>query len=170
MNDKIYLKNITDSDFADVLKWYNMTDKFKFATGVDKPITMDTLVKRYIETIACGNEFFLGIYLRNEGIIIGILKGMLENEKGGIAWIKSLVIDPSYQRMGYGSSAVGLFLDFLEKNTKIRDVYLTVVEENTSGINFWRKQQFRELRRIKNCAAFNGGICSILIMHRFIIV
>lgn len=155
---------------VDVLKWYNMTDEFKFATGFDRPVTMGVLVKKYIEALASGNEFFLGIYLRNEGIIIGILKGMLENEKGGIAWIKSLIIDPSYQRMGYGSSAVNLFLDFLGKNTKIRDVYLAVAEENAVGINFWRKQQFGEIRRIQNCAAFNGSICGILIMHRLLVV
>ena len=166
MNDKVYLKSITDANIMDVFKWYNMTDIFKFATGMDRPTTIDALVKMHIEVLASSNEFFLGIYEQKKGTLIGLLKGMLKNEKDGIAWIKLIVVDPSYQRMGYGSSAVSLFLDYLGNGTKVRNVYLTVVEDNIGGIAFWRKQQFSELMRIEKCAAFNDKLHNILIMYR----
>lgn len=165
-NDKVKFRDIKLQDLPLILEWYNKVDDFKFATGIDSPITIENIRKKYAEVSISCNEFFVGIYLNNENIMIGILKGSLKyNEADGL-WISSIVIDTSYQNKGYGTSAINLLLNYLKIHNGLKNIYLAVVEENTFGRIFWKRQNFCELRKIENHLRLQNKDQNVIIMHK----
>ncbi len=164
-NNVVCFRDIKFKDLTKVLGWYNKVDEFKFATGIDFPIDLDTLKQKYSEVLISKNEFFVGIYSQNEEMI-GILKGSIKHEKENVMWISSIVIDPSFQNRGYGSQSVDLLLSHLKDRNSINEVYLAVIEENTQGKAFWIKQNFIELRRIQNHLKLQDKPQNIIIMYK----
>lgn len=167
-NDSVFFEDIKLEHLPLILKWYNKVEDFKFATGIDCPITIEALTKKYAEVAICSNEFFVGIYIKNEKRIIGILKGRLEYENKHSVWISSIVIDPRHQNKGYGSSAIDLLLTYLKSNNKVNTVYLAVIEENIQGRLFWKKHGFNELRRIENHLKLQNRAQNVIILQKSI--
>jgi ribosomal protein S18 acetylase RimI-like enzyme len=163
-NDIVYFKDIKPEHLPKILDWYNKVDDFKFATGIDKAITLDALIRKYAEVAICSEEFFAGIFLKEEEKMIGIIKGRLDHENKNSVWISSIVIDPAYQNKGYGKSAVNLLLRKLEQSCKIESAFLSVIEENTQGRRFWASQNFKEMRRIENHIKLQDKQQNIIIM------
>ncbi|MCX7710447.1 MAG: GNAT family N-acetyltransferase [Clostridia bacterium] len=167
-NDTVFFEDIKIEHLPLILKWYNKVDDFRFATGIDNPISLDVLTRKYAEVAICSNEFFVGVYLCKEKKMIGILKGRFEYENKQSAWISSIVIDPQHQKKGYGSAAVSLLISFLKEKSNIRNVYLAVIEENIQGRSFWNKHHFIELRRIENHLKLQNRQQNVLIMQKSI--
>lgn len=165
-NDKVSLKDIRPVHLPSILRWYNQVDDFKFATGIDKPITFEAFRHKYAEVAICSNEFFAGIYRKKDDMLIGILKGSVQSRKDAAIWISSIVIDPGFQNRGYGSSSIGLLLEFFKSCQGIRTVYLAVIEDNRQGIRFWVKHDFTRLRIIKNHFKLQDRACNVIIMQK----
>ena len=165
-NDVVFLRDIKSDNLPYILKWYNKVDDFKFATGIDVPISLETLTRKYAEVAICSNEFFVGVYTRKDNKMVGILKGMLKYKNRDAMWISSIAVDINHQKMGYGRAAVELLLKHLSVGNGIRSAYLAVVEENTQGRAFWNKLNFRELRRIENHLKLQDKQRNVIIMYR----
>jgi RimJ/RimL family protein N-acetyltransferase len=165
-NNVVYFRDIKLKDLTKVLTWYNKVDEFKFATGIDHPITFEVLKQKYAEVLISENEFFVGIYTCKEEEMIGILKGNLKLEAGNIMWISSIVIDPAFQNMGYGTETVNLLINYVKLNNKINEVYLAVIEDNLQGRTFWLKQDFQVLRKISNHIKLQDKSQNVIIMFK----
>ncbi|MCX7842664.1 MAG: GNAT family N-acetyltransferase [Clostridia bacterium] len=164
--EHVFFEDIKIEHLPIILKWYNSVDCFKFATGVDSPITLEKLTQKYAEVAICSNEFFVGIFLIRERKMIGILKGRLENKGAQTVWISSIVIDPFYQKRGFGSSSVNLLLDYLRSNYYVKFACLAVIEENIPGRAFWSKLGFTETRRIENHLKLKDKQQNVIIMNK----
>ena len=165
-NDNLYFRDIKPDHLPLILNWYNKVDNFKYATGIDSPISLGALHQKYAETAICKDEFFAGIYSLKEEKMIGILKGRLKYKGIDTVWISSIVIDNIYQQKGYGKSAIFLLLDYLKINNKIGGVYLAVIEENAQGREFWKKQSFQELRKMENYLKLQNRNQNVIIMYK----
>ena len=165
-DDVVCFEDIKLEHLPLILKWYNKVDDFKFATGIDHPIPLEKLTQKYAEVAICSNEFFVGIYTVKERIMIGILKGRLENKGKHNVWISSIVIDPEYQNRGYGSASINLLLSSLKSGSMVKSAYLAVIEENTQGRAFWTKHNFVEARRIENHLKLQDKQQNVIIMYR----
>lgn len=165
-NETVYFRDIKLQDLPLVLKWYNKVDDFKFATGIDTPLTLEMLTKKYAEVAICSNEFFVGIHDAAEQQMIGILKGRLEPKNKFSVWISSIAIDSMHQNKGLGTAAVNLLLEFLKTSHKIQYVYLAVIEENEQGRSFWIKLGFNELRKIENHLMLQNKPQNVILMHK----
>jgi len=165
-NDIVYFRDIKPEHLPMILKWYNKVDDFKFATGIDTPMTLEKLTGKYAEVAICVNEFFVGIYSKNESRMIGILKGRLEYKNKYAVWISSIVIDSNLQKKGYGTASVNLLLNVLKTNQNVQDAYLAVIEDNEQGRMFWNKLKFKELRRIENHLKLQNKPQNVIVMHK----
>ncbi len=165
-NETVYFRDIKIEHLPHILHWYNKVDDFKFATGIDEPMTLDCLKRKYAEVSISSNEFFVGIYARAEGKMVGILKGRLSYRERDSAWISSIAIDLVYQNKGFGSSSIQLLLDHLKFKCQIRDIYLAVIEENIRGVSFWNKHNFKAMRKIDNHIKLQNRFQNAIIMHR----
>ena len=118
-NNIVYFRDIKLRDLSKVLVWYNKVDEFKFATGIDFPITIEILKQKYAEVTISVNEFFVGIYTCKDEEMIGILKGNLKHESDNKMWISSIVVDPLYQNKGLGTHAINLLISYLKERKNI---------------------------------------------------
>lgn len=164
--DTVYFRDIKLEHLPQILNWYNKIDDFKFATGIDQPMTIDMLIQKYAEVAICANEFFVGVYSHIEKKMVGILKGRLEYENKYSVWISSIVIDSAYQNKGYGSLSIQILLKHLKYYNKIKEAYLAVIEVNEQGRRFWCKNCFNEVRRIQNHIKLQNKHQNVIIMHR----
>lgn len=161
----IRLKGITHTQLPEILNWYNNTEQFKYATGIDKPVSMDYLLRKYEEAAICGVEFFAGIY-GNHGKMIGLVKGRVGRKSVPAIWINSIIISPSDQRKGIGSLTVKLLIEGLNKSGEYKKVCVSVVEKNTAGLRFWIKNGFRCVRRIEKHITLDNIKHDVTIMSK----
>lgn len=164
-NDHVFFHDIRLEHLPFVLKWYNKVDDFKYATGIDSPITLEILTRKYAEVAICSSEFFTGIYNTGQHRMIGILKGRLQADDKASVWISSIAIDPEFQGMGYGSASINLLLGHM-RDRNMRNAYLAVVEENRQGILFWNKNGFRPMRIMDNHLLLQDKPRNVVIMHK----
>lgn len=165
-NNIIAVRDIKACDLPRILGWYNMVDEFKYATGLDRPITFEGLAERYRKILASPDEFFAGIYLSAGSEIIGMIKGKLKEPGMDAVWISSIAIDPAYRNRGFGKAAINLMLGSLRSEINVSNAYLAVAEENLPGIAFWKSVNFREINRINNHASLSGKKRNVIIMYR----
>jgi len=167
-NDCLYFKDIKPEDLPRILKWYNNADEYGFATGMGRNISLEMLSRKYAEAAICSDEFFVGIYIKKNDIMIGILKGRLGYKNRDAIWISSIVIDSSFQNMGYGSMSIDLLLSYMKTHNKIKNAYLVVVEDNLAGKRFWQKQKFQELRIVEKYLELQDKRKNVILMHKCI--
>jgi ribosomal protein S18 acetylase RimI-like enzyme len=145
-NDSIKVNDIKQFQFPDIVMLYNSSDKYKYATGHDIPVSMIEIKNKYLEVRNSEHEFMCTIFVKN--FFTGIIKGRINDEISEL-WISSLLIKTEFQRKGIGSETLKLFENHFKEKYKTRYVYLSVVEDNIAGINFWSKNSFDKMRIIK---------------------
>ena len=165
-NSEIYFKDIHFEQLPTILEWYNRVDEFKYATGIDKPITLEDLIRRYAEVSISSSEFFSAIYLRSQGRMIGILKGRIRFKNKLAVWISSIVIEPLFQNKGYGIKSIELLLGYLKANLNVHGAFLSVISENKKGRNFWDKLGFNEVRKMNNYSHLEGKSQDVFILYK----
>ena len=163
--EKLYFKDITYDDLPYLIKWYNNTDDYKYATGINHGIPFEYIVDSYKKCVACNNEFFAGIYLKNGCNMVGMLKGNLK--KGNkIVWISQFLIDKIYQCKGYGSQAIEGVLDYFSINAGVSNAFVAVAEDNAAGKCFWEKRGFQEFEKSRGYFKDTGEGLDIIVMHK----
>jgi len=165
-DDLILIKDIKPGDLYHVFRWYNLSDEFKFATGIETKVTFKTLSTMYMEIVEKKDEFFAGIYIERGSKIIGLLKGRFSLGKNNVLWLSVLIIDPAFQNMGYGSKCVNLLLKDLKIRMNINTVFVAVVEENVKGKAFWVKQGFLTAKKMVKSINQNTRPQRISIMRK----
>jgi RimJ/RimL family protein N-acetyltransferase len=98
--------------------------------------------------------FHLAVILRPEGELIG-------HASCDWGWDPhcpgvELVIDPEYQRLGYGGEVLELLLQYLFGNTAAHNVSIWIADWNQGGLAFAQRHGFREAGRMRR-AGFRGG-------------
>ncbi|HPD01059.1 MAG TPA: GNAT family N-acetyltransferase [Acetivibrio sp.] len=162
----LYLRDIGMDDLGHILKLFNDIDSFKFATGIYEPVTLNEIKRFFLRNLFSQKVFCSGIFSIGSGKIIGMLKGQLAYNYEDTAWINTMIIEPEVQRKGYGTEAVNLLIGYLKENSKVKKLYLSVLEENYMGKHFWEKQNFSEIMRIDKNSATGCKHRGISIMYR----
>ena len=165
-NERIAIRDILPGQLPCILQWYNRVEDFKFATGIEAPITLNTLDGKFAESAASDRDFLTGIHVIGEDRLIGLIKGRIQGKTRDSVWINSIVIDPEFQKRGYGSSAIKLLMCYLKLYSHISRVFLAVALENRGGRIFWEKNGFREMRRMRSGMRLNGRRQEVIIMCR----
>jgi len=127
--EKVIIKPIDVNSVNMVKLWYHQWDSYGYATGGKK--TDEAWSTRL-------NSFVSGIYTKNE-TIIGLITGELKRIKENVLWIRTFLIDAAWQRKQFGTYSFNLVCNHTAEYLNVKRVYLSVSEENTAGINFWRK-------------------------------
>ena len=164
--EKLYFKDINHKDLIHLTRWYNSSDDYKYATGMNQPVTLKYIFHSYEKAAASNHEFFAAIYLKNDRSMVGILRGNLRKGNKNIVWISQILIDKIYQRKGYGSQAIKGLLDYFSKNAKSRDAFAAVAEKNTAGRLFWEKMGFKEYQKRRGYFKDSGEGFDIIVMHK----
>ena len=162
-NNIVALKDIEHSHLESILNWYNMSEDFKFATGMEGPVCLEILENTYQQTTDCEYGFFLGIHSFYEGKLVGFVKGKLA---GNTLWINMMAVGLEFQGKGYGSISLDLLLKQMISGHNIRNAYLAVVEKNVKGRGFWQRNGFSDIRQVDDKVILNGKKYNVIIMKK----
>lgn len=162
----VYLKDISYDDLEKILKWYSGVEHFRYATGKDVPVEINELASIYKESVESDSEFFTGIFKKDSNQMIGILKGKLEAVHKNKVWIRTIAIDPNYQRKGFGRESIRLSLSYLKARGSALEAYLAVAEENIKGRHFWEALGFDFYKKMFSCVKIADKQCEVIIMRK----
>lgn len=162
----IIIRDIARPQINKMMEWFNGSNigKYKYAMGIDKPVTVGDLYEKYLEVLINAHEFFLGITM--DGELIGFIKGRADYKNDGEIWIMSLLIDSSYQNRGIGTRVLGLILKEFQEKFGIRKFYSCLVNDNVAGKAFWERNKFYECRSTKDYFTIDNKNYDLIIMYR----
>lgn len=166
--DDLIFKDITKEDLGDVLDLYNQNEQSIYATGIDRRMSLEDINEKYLEVLVNSHEFFTGIFLKEDAVVqmIGVIKGRIDYENSEEAWISSILIGNSYQRLGMGTKAVAALTDMLNKNYDVKRFYIGIISGNDIGKIFWQKLGFRYFRTIEQYIKINSVAVDFIIMEK----
>jgi RimJ/RimL family protein N-acetyltransferase len=162
-DEKLSFVNICKDDLTEVLNWYNSIQDYMYGTGIDKPITSKEIKDRFIETAISTHDFFAWI-ASSEYIRVGIIKGSVKSQDNEAIWINSLLIRSEYRRKGYGRNAVNKLIDYIERFHNIKRAFVSVVEDNKGGLDFWSKLGFKKTKHLDKHVTLAGVQRDVIIM------
>lgn len=164
-HELIYIDCIDKAKIQKVLEWYN-NKEYAFATGIDKSISISELHTKLAEVLVCENEFFLGIYFKCDGELIGLIRGGVNTRFKNALWINSIIIDKEYQNRGFGSIVVNIINSYFRNTHKVLGTYVSVIEDNQKALGFWIKNGFYEVRKMKKKLILNSLKHNVIIMFK----
>ena len=161
----IRIRDLEEKDLEYIYKWYNMTEEFRFATGYNEPVRFEELKNMYTKAILQENVFFAGIHNEND-IMIGMINGRIIAGNKSRIWLNIFAIDPAHRRKGYGSIAFNMLVEHFASDKNISEIFLAVERQNNQGKQFWEKQDFEEIKKVKHTRMLMGLCDDITIMRR----
>jgi|GEM_PF-309832 len=165
----LIIQNIKKSDLLKLTQWYNEPEHYKYATGIDRIITMDELTQQYDEAANCPHDFLAGLFVKQESDMIGFIKGSLKSGRNHVLWLHSLIIESAYQRQGYGTIFLEMVLNYFKQLYQIHQVFVSVLIDNSAGIKFWSKNGFSGIMQMEsNVKLTNTSGKIILMMRQFV--
>ena len=162
-NNIVALKDIRQEQLGSILNWYNMTEDFRFATGMEGPVCLETLEYKFLQTASSDIEFFLGIHSLFEDKLVGIITGKIA---GSIVWINIMAVGREFQGKGYGSISVELLLKHMTTAKSVRDAYLAVADKNVKGRGFWLRNGFNDAKQVCDKVTLNRKKYNVIIMQK----
>ncbi|WHH60439.1 GNAT family N-acetyltransferase [Petroclostridium sp. X23] len=165
-SEDVIIKDIKRRELERILGWYNYTEAYKYATGIDCPIGMRDIVEKYLEVVYNNSEFFVGIHLKDHNSMIGLIKGRLKSEEATAIWLNSILIDTEYQQLGYGRKSLEMLSLYFKSRYNINRVYISVIEKNRKGVDFWIRNNFQLVRKIMNHIVIDGKGQDVILMKK----
>lgn len=188
-NDSVLIRPFDKSAMTDAARLFSSGSDIRYATGLDKSVTVPELEFLFDNIDNDENSFTAGIYIKtpdgeadhcinasngsgsqsidapngsggrsinapNESDcrsksslqFAGMCSGILSRNT---IWIKQLSILPEYRRKGIGSSAAVLVMEYLKSSHGASEAFISVLEENTAGLEFWNGLGFFEITRFR---------------------
>ncbi len=141
--------------------------EMRYATGADFIVTARDKAIGIVQPPAKDNEFVSGIYLSgaaaSQNKFAGIISGTI---MGKTLWIRQLAVHPGCRRQGLGTRSAGLVLQYAGERYRAELAYLTVVEENAAGLEFWSKLGFTRTKRLSKVLSGDDKPYWIVIMQK----
>lgn len=138
------IRNIESSELDKVLLCINENEENYLSLGMKKQLTIDDLRQRYLETLTNSLEYFCGIFY--EDMIIGIIKGRIENKDLKELWIMSYLIIRKFRGKGIGADIIKYFEDYFSYYYSVDKYCVLVIEDDISDHNFWTNNKYKLTR------------------------
>lgn len=164
--DRLLISPVTRGDLIRIWLWYSDVEKYRLATGLNRPITFKEMKDRYIEARCSRWEFFFKVVEKKRDAILGVVKGRVHYLLKDEAWISSILIDEAYQGAGVGRTVVSMLEEYFSREWLIRKLYTGVVASNIDGLNFWRSAGFSEVRKTRYQIMLNDRPEDVIIMAK----
>jgi predicted acetyltransferase len=150
-----------DSEFIGLL--YKDFHLYSYALGSKKESFIKTIYK-YLKRENL-QDYFSCIVFNDKKV--GFLKiNVIENTN--VLWIRSFLILEGWQNEGIGTKALKTLEDFYSKKLNIKHVYVSVLYKNKKGIEFWVKNNYKEIKKIEKEVEINSILEEIIVMRKTI--
>jgi RimJ/RimL family protein N-acetyltransferase len=168
--ENLSFEDVTQESLEDLLKLYNQNEINIYATGIDRPMSLQDIKQKYLEVLVNSHEFFACIFIRDphstERKMIGVVKGRIDYDNNEEAWISSILIDSSFQNNGIGTKVVRATIKMLRDTYDIKTVLIGILSGNGIGRGFWNKMGFNYIRTIEQYIKLNNKNEDFIIMKK----
>ena len=104
--------------------------------------------RRFLEYYMTDSESFIKVC--KEDKIVAVFKGRVELEKKNRLFIWLFVVDKSLRNKGVGTKIIETIMNYFIKTYNIETIEAGVIENNTSGIDFWNSMKFTVQRTVED--------------------
>jgi [ribosomal protein S5]-alanine N-acetyltransferase len=105
---RLFIRKFLPSDAVDLFEYLSLPETYRFEPG--EPITLDEA--RELVTERNEGSSFLAIVLKQNNKLIGHLFFEQKEPSECRTWELGYIMNPSYQRLGYGSEAAAALVDY----------------------------------------------------------
>ena len=135
----INFRDITQKDHKLLEKWYGLTQYFGYATGFKD----FSEILRIISQPDRPDRIIRLIGTEKNGRTIGFIYAEVKSrEPKPILWIYILIIDPAFQKKGFGTKTVNKLLNSVKGQYGSLTCIAAVSDKNRKGLSFWQKAGF----------------------------
>ncbi|MEG0371259.1 MAG: GNAT family N-acetyltransferase [Clostridium sp.] len=156
----IIVRDISYEELPEIHSLLNESDETKLLLGKKESFQFEEVRERFLESLSSVLDFFLGIYFRGE--IIGIIKGRFENKSSTEIWILTFLLGESYRKKGIGSCTLDGVEKWFSEYYSIGKFCVLAYEDNNKAMKFWKKNNYRLLRKTNIKHPSEKGIVVIL--------
>ena len=144
-NEEYEFSSIVESDLDILSEWIKINnDTDNTCYSLDEQI----FYRRFLEYYMTDSESFIKVCKDNK--IVAVFKGRLELESRNRLFIWLFLVDKSLRNKGVGTKIIETIMNYFIKTYKIETLEAGVVENNTSGIDFWNSMKFTVQRTVEN--------------------
>lgn len=168
--ENLSFKDVNQESLEDLLKLYNQNEINIYATGIDRPMSLEDIKQKYMEVLVNCHEFFACIFVcdpyDSKKKMIGVIKGRIDYDNSEEAWISSILIDSNFQNSGIGTKVVRAIMKMLKDTYDIKTVLIGILSGNGIGRGFWSKMGFNYIRTIEQYIKLNNKNEDFIIMKK----
>lgn len=167
--DSIYLRPILKSDLANLNKWKNDENTYKYLGGGFNPVSIDQQEKWLDSLIEITNQNKRYIICqKKDDRAIGVIGLYGINWIHRVAEIGLYIGEPGEKGKGYAQEAYNLLEDYTRNYLNLRKLKLNAVEVNDKATKLWTRLGYKTVGTLKQERFINGRYCNLLIMEKFI--
>ncbi len=166
-DDRIVLRAWAQDDLDALGKLRNDLTLQEMLMSQPRPNSADRVRDWLTEKSGRDDGVFFVIAERDSNRVLGYVQVVKMNTLHGTGEL-GLCIGPDLQGNGYGSSAMALLEDYLQRVFGLRKLLLQVLADNEVAVNFYRKLGFDEVGRLQDHFLNNGEYRDVVIMEKFL--
>lgn len=166
-DDRIVLRAWVQNDLDALAKLRNDLTLQEMLMSQPRPNSADRVQDWLSEKSGRDDGVFFVIAERDSDRVLGYIQVVNMNTMHGTGEL-GLCIGSDFQGSGYGSSAMVLLEDYLQRVFSLRKLLLQVLADNEVAVNFYRKLGFDEVGRMQDHFLNNGEYRDVVIMEKFL--
>lgn len=153
---RVAIRHLGRHDLKKIKEWFRNPELVSLAFGVrDTPDALQKIADDYYKEIFWWQRNALAIDTV-DGETIGFLKFTIREDHESHAKVGILIGEPQYWAHGYGTEAMGLFLEYLFNTRHVDRVELDTADFNSRAQRSFEKCGFKRLGRFTE-VSYNDG-------------
>lgn len=165
-DDRIVLRAWAQPDLVALGKLRNDLTLQEMLMSQPRPNSADRVQDWLAEKSGRDDGVFFVIAELDSDRVLGYAQVVNMNTMHGTGEL-GICIGPDRQGSGYGSAAMALLEDYLQRVFSLRKLLLHVFADNHGAVEFYLKLGFDEVGRMKDHFLNNGEYRDVIIMEKF---
>lgn len=143
--ENLTIKNLPLDDVPNLQKLFEESkDYSKLIEGrLPRPNDAQDLLLALPDGKSLKDKFVLGVY--EEDILVGVIDLVKDYPEQNMWFIGLLLLSPQYRNKGFGSKIYCKLREELITLENAKAIRISVAEQNSNALNFWRKLGFKEI-------------------------
>jgi len=166
-DDRIVLRAWAQDDLDALGKLRNDLPLQEMLMSQPRPNSADRVQDWLTEKSGRDDGVFFVIAERDSDRVLGYVQVVNMDTQHGTGEL-GICIGPDFQGSGYGSSAMVLLEDYLQRVFSLRKLLLHVVADNKGAVKFYLKLGFDEVGSMKDHFLNDGKYRDVIIMEKFL--
>lgn len=137
--DQLYIRTVTEENWRAIVELQPFEHQKEFISS-----NAESLLEAFYETRF--NWSVYGLYVENYPIGFAMIGAY--NEEKGYIWLDRFMLDAQFQGQGYGKKFLRIVLKFICSNWKVKDIVLSINQNNKTAKTLYEKFGFKDTGRI----------------------